>query len=100
MHWKRLDELDQELVLADPGPDLMFDDRVYKRGALALHALRTAVADDLFFTLLRSWVADHSGATVTTEDFLDAATRHTGVDVEALLGPWLFEQTLPPLPAG
>ena len=38
--------LPQDLVLADPGPDLMFDDRVYKRGALTLHALRRAVGDD------------------------------------------------------
>ena len=27
-------------LLGDPGPELMFDDRVYKRGALLLHALR------------------------------------------------------------
>ena len=59
-HWKRLADLDQDLLLADPGPDLMFDDRVYKRGALTLHALRTDVGDDAFFGLLRRWVADHA----------------------------------------
>ena len=52
-HWDRLDELDQDLVLADPGPELMFDDRVYKRGALTLHTLRLTVGDDAFFDLLR-----------------------------------------------
>ena len=31
----------QDLLLSDPGPRDMFDDRVYKRGALTLHALRT-----------------------------------------------------------
>ena len=98
VHWKRLDESDQDLFLADPGPDLMFDDRVYKRGALTLHALRTEVGDDAFFALLRRWVADHAGGSVTTDDFLDAATRHTGADVKALLGPWLFERPLPELP--
>ena len=30
----------QDLLLADPGPRDMFDDRVYKRGALTLHVLR------------------------------------------------------------
>ena len=98
VHWKRLDDLDQDLFLADPGPELMFDDRVYKRGALALHALRTEVGDDNFFALLRHWVADNAGGCVTTEDFLDTATRHTGADVKALLGPWLFERPLPELP--
>ena len=33
-HWKRLADLPQDLLLGDPGPDDMFDDRVYKRGAL------------------------------------------------------------------
>ena len=56
-------------MLADPGPELMFDDRVYKRGALTLHALRLTVGDDAFFSLLKDWVAEHSGGSVTTEDF-------------------------------
>ena len=59
----------QDLVLADPGPELMFDDRVYKRGALTLHALRVTVGDDAFFSLLKDWVAEHTGGSVTTEDF-------------------------------
>ena len=47
--------LPQDLVLGDPGPELMFDDRVYKRGALTLHALRLTVGDDAFFDALRAW---------------------------------------------
>ena len=54
-HHEKLADLDQDLVLADPGPELMFDDRVYKRGALTLHALRLTVGDDAFFALLRGW---------------------------------------------
>ena len=37
--WRKLDMGAQDLVIGDPGPEHMFDDRVYKRGALALHAL-------------------------------------------------------------
>ena len=40
-------------MLGDPGPDDMFDDRVYKRGALLLHALRLTVGDEAFFGMLR-----------------------------------------------
>ena len=40
------DELPQDLLLGDPGPDDMFDDRVYKRGALLLHTLRRTVGDE------------------------------------------------------
>lgn len=97
-HHARLAEKPQDLLLADPGPELMFDDRVYKRGACALHALRVAVGDEAFFGLLRSWVASHAGGSVTTEDFLEHAGAGTGVDVAALLRPWLREEALPPLP--
>ncbi len=38
----RLAGLAQDFVLADPGPETMFDDRVYKRGALTLHAAAPA----------------------------------------------------------
>ena len=33
----------------------MFDDRVYKRGALTLHVLRRTIGDENFFELLRDW---------------------------------------------
>ena len=98
-HWKRLSGLDQDLVLADPGPELMFDDRVYKRGALTLHVLRLEVGDHAFFDLLRGWVADHGGESVTTEGFLEFASASTGADVGVLLSPWLFEEELPDLPS-
>ena len=98
-HWDRLDDLDQDLVLADPGPDLMFDDRLYKRGALALHALRLTIGDEAFFDLLRAWVAEHLGSSVTTDAFLSYAAARTDADVRGILNPWLFEEELPPLPA-
>jgi aminopeptidase N len=96
--WDRLDGLEQDLLLADPGPDLMFDDRVYKRGALALHALRCTVGDDAFFGTLRAWVPANVGASVTTEDFLAFASDRTGHQVAGLLTPWLYERDLPALP--
>jgi aminopeptidase N len=98
-HREKLAGLDQDLVLADPGPELMFDDRVYKRGALTLHALRLTVGDDAFFAVLRGWVADHSGGSVTTEEFREHAAASTGADLDALFDAWLTEEKLPDLPA-
>jgi aminopeptidase N len=98
-HWDRLAELPQDLVLSDPGPELMFDDRIYKRGALALHALRGAVGDEAFFALLQAWVADHKDGSVTTEQFLEYAGDHTGADVSSVLRPWLDATALPPFPS-
>ncbi|MFW6866865.1 M1 family metallopeptidase [Nocardioides sp. CPCC 206347] len=97
-HHDKLADLDQDLLLADPGPALMFDDRVYKRGALTLHALRADVGDDAFFDVLRGWAAQQAGASVTTEEFLAFATDRTGRDVAALLEPWLYDTDLPPYP--
>ena len=65
-------DLPQDLLLGDPGPADMFDDRVYKRGALLLHALRLTVGDDAFFALLRAWVEQHTYGSVTTPMFVVA----------------------------
>jgi aminopeptidase N len=97
-HHELLAELDHDFALDDPGPEVMFDDRVYKRGALALHALRLTVGDARFFALLKDWVADHSGGSVTTEEFRSYAEQHTGVVLDDLFDEWLTAEALPDLP--
>jgi aminopeptidase N len=97
--WRRLSAAGQDLVIGDPGPELMFDDRVYKRGALALHALRLRCGDLAFFTLLQEWTRTHRHGSVSTAEFILMADRVAGLDSEALLHPWLFEEALPPLPS-
>ncbi|TWG01159.1 M1 family metallopeptidase [Kitasatospora viridis] len=87
--------LPQDLRLADPGRRLMFDDRVYERGGLAVYALRRALGDGAFGALLRDWTAARRGGVVTTADFLAHAQRY-GAVLE-LLEAWLFEPALPPL---
>ncbi|MFP5253780.1 MAG: M1 family metallopeptidase [Actinomycetes bacterium] len=97
-HRARLADLPQDLLLADPGPELMFDDRVYKRGALCLHALRCTVGDDVFFDLLRSWISEHRYGTVETVDFTSFVASRCGDDVDGLFAAWLHEVELPDLP--
>jgi aminopeptidase N len=97
-HHARLATLPQDLVLSDPGPDLMFDDRVYKRGALTLHALRLTIGDAPFFELLRTWTLTYRGATATTEDFVALAERVSGSPVAGLFRAWLDLPLLPELP--
>ncbi|MEO7351545.1 MAG: M1 family metallopeptidase, partial [Marmoricola sp.] len=98
-HWDRLDSLDQDLVLADPGPELMFDDRVYKRGALLLHALRLTLGDEEFFEVLKAWTGEHAHSTVSTEMFIAFVEEQTGTSVTELFEEWLSEEALPELPA-
>ncbi|MDQ0756880.1 M1 family metallopeptidase [Arthrobacter sp. B3I4] len=96
--WRTLHREGQDLLIGNPGPERMFDDRVYLRGALALHALRVRCSDAAFFALLRDWTASHRHGSVSTQDFVAAAGAATGTDTAALLYPWLYEEALPPLP--
>ena len=98
-HWKALAKGSSKHHLADPGPNHMFDDWVYKRGALLLHSLRLTIGDNTFFSLLREWVALHTHGSVNTRDFIDLAEEISAVDLSDLFSEWLDEPTLPPLPA-
>ncbi|MGK9148738.1 M1 family metallopeptidase [Plantibacter flavus] len=97
-HYEVLLSSPQDIVVGDPGPELMFDDRVYKRGAIALHAVRVLLGDAAFFDLLRDWVAAFRHASVSTEDFIRTADRHAPEPVEAVLDAWLFQEALPAFP--
>jgi aminopeptidase N len=98
-HHDRLRTLPQDIRIGEPGADLMFDDRVYKRGALALHAIRLTVGDERFFELLHAWTDRFRWSTATTADFAALADEVTGVALGALLQEWVQETALPRLPA-
>ncbi|MFI6791362.1 M1 family metallopeptidase [Nonomuraea sp. NPDC050383] len=93
---QRLAGLPQDFVLADPGVDLLFDDRVYKRGALTVHALRRTLGDGDFFAVLRAWTAARRYGNVSTRDFAEHVQRHTTRPVGPLLSAWLHDKPLPP----
>lgn len=98
VHWNLLDSQPQNLVLADPGPADMFDDRIYKRGALTLHALRRRIGDESFRRLLQAWTQQYQHGHVSTEDFLRLAAEITGESISPIVDPWLYEEKLPRLP--
>jgi aminopeptidase N len=96
--WRRLSALPQDLIVADPGAESMFDDRVYKRGALTLHAVRGELGDAVFFGLLRDWTDRYRHATVSTEQFVELAERHAGRPLAELFTAWLHRAELPAAP--
>jgi len=87
-----------DITVGDPGAALMFDDRVYKRGALTLHALRGTIGDESFFDLLRAWTSTFQYGVVTTDDFRALAATFSDKPLEKLFDSWLFETALPRLP--
>ncbi|SFB23245.1 Peptidase family M1 [Amycolatopsis marina] len=87
-----------DLRIADPGVAAMFDERVYKRGALTLHALRGRLGDEVFFALLREWTSRHRHGTVTTRQFVTLAEQSAGESLTGFFAGWLDEARLPEPP--
>ncbi|WP_405138074.1 M1 family metallopeptidase [Nocardia sp. NBC_01388] len=94
----RLAHQPQDILLGDPGPARMFDDRVYKRGALTLHALRLRLGDPKFFNLLREWTTRYRHSSVTTDEFMDLAGHYSAAPLRSLWDDWLHSLPLPQLP--
>ncbi|WP_396915712.1 M1 family metallopeptidase [Mycolicibacterium sp.] len=92
-----LRDLPQDLLLADPGPRDMFDDRVYKRGAMTLHVLRIWIGDDNFFALLQDWTTRYRHSTAFTDDFIGLAARYANESLRPLWHEWLYSKELPDL---
>ena len=73
----------------------MFDDRVYKRGALTLHALRAQLGSDNFFALLKDWTTRHRHGTAVTADFTGLAASYSDESLRPLWDAWLFSTAVP-----
>ncbi|WP_420175618.1 M1 family metallopeptidase [Luteococcus sp. OSA5] len=100
-HHEELRRKPQDLVLADPGMPDMFDDRVYKRGALTLHAVRASLGDERFFEMLRTWTTENAGGVVTTDQFVQHCLRFVpedGFELAGVLDAWLRSPEIPALP--
>jgi aminopeptidase N len=86
-----------DLKVADPGATRIFDERVYRRGALTLHALRRRIGDGRFFDLLHAWTDEHRHGTVTTDQFTALAQRYATEPLDDLFTAWLWRTRLPGL---
>ncbi|MEJ6018805.1 M1 family metallopeptidase [Corynebacterium sp. H113] len=104
LHYRDLADKPQDILIKDPGPDLMFDDRLYKRGALTIHALRLLLGDDAFFEFLHTWTTDNRHSIVDAVDFRSLANRvcrqHgvTTSHLDAIFHNWVNRTELPPFP--
>lgn len=96
-YYQKLASSRQDLLLADPGPRDMFDDRVYKRGAVTLHVLRRTIGDENFFDLLREWTTRYRHSTAVTDDFTGLAANYSDESLRPLWQAWLYSTALPDL---
>lgn len=86
-----------DLPPGDPGNGELFDRTVYRRGGMALQALREAIGDGAFFTVLGRWVAEHRYSTASTADFVALAEEVSGRSLADLFQRWLYDDVLPSL---
>jgi len=86
-----------DVVIGDPGVQLLFDNAVYVRGAMTLQVLRNQVGDQDFFRILRAWAAKKAGGNGTTRQFIALAERISGQQLDALFDLWLFTAGKPAL---
>ncbi|GLX06955.1 M1 family metallopeptidase [Microbispora sp. NBRC 16548] len=84
-----------QIVTADPGPEDMFGNVPYNRGAMTLHALRGKIGDAAFFTLIKDWATEHRYGNAGTADFIRAAEKVSGMDLKAFFDVWLFQKGKP-----
>ncbi len=85
-----------DVVIGDPGVDLLFDNAVYVRGVMTLQALRNEVGADAFFDILREWASSHSGGNGSTDEFIALAEDISGQQLDDLFDLWLFTPGKPP----
>jgi aminopeptidase N len=81
-----------------PPRDDLFNNGVYRRGGLTLHALRLRVGDKAFFTILRTYAERYRYGNASTADFIAVAEEIGGRDLGALFDGWLYAKQLPELP--
>jgi aminopeptidase N len=84
-----------DVVIGDPGPELLFDGAVYDRGAMTLHVLRREVGDADFFRIVRGWATRKAGGNGTTQEFIALAERISGKQLDKLFDVWLFTGSKP-----
>ncbi|MEU7713609.1 M1 family metallopeptidase [Micromonospora chalcea] len=81
-----------------PGVENLFSRSVYERGGMTVHALRVAVGDTAFFSVLRTWAAERKNGNATTADFVALAERVSGKKLAKVFDPWLYGTERPPTP--
>lgn len=82
---------------ATPTADNLYNDSIYFRAPLAIHALRLRLGDERFFDLLRTFYTRYRDSNASTADFIALTEEVSGEDLSAFFQAWLYDDKLPPL---
>lgn len=76
-------------------PAELFGDWSYDGGGVAVHAIRRALGDALFFPALADWVAANRDGSATTADLQAHLEAAAGRSLDALFAAWVHAERLP-----
>jgi aminopeptidase N len=85
-------------VPGNPGVARLFGEAVYQRGAMTVYALRRALGDAAFATLLTTWTSQYRDGNGTTAEMKALAEKLAGRNLDALFQAWLYGTTKPAHP--
>ncbi|MBI4393197.1 MAG: HEAT repeat domain-containing protein [Euryarchaeota archaeon] len=72
-------------------PEDMFDRHTYPKGAWALHMIRYALGDALFWKAINHYIKKNAGKNVETNDFKIAIEEATGRNLDWVFRQWLYK---------
>ena len=78
--------------------DDVYSSGVYVRGALAMHALRRKVGDEMFFSILKTYFKRYQNSHADSVQFEAVATEVSGQDLDAFFKAWLEDKLIPNMP--
>jgi aminopeptidase N len=79
-----------------PGtPKHLFGPSVYKRGGLALQALRMKIGTGSLLRILRDWAGEHRYSNATIPQFIALAEEVSGRQLTGFFNAWLYERGKP-----
>ena len=78
-----------------PGPEKLFSEPVYVRGAMALEALRQQVGDQAFRAILHEWASANAYGNVSIAQFIALSESISGQQLDGLFDTWLRQPGKP-----
>jgi len=79
--------------------DQMYSPGIYTRAALAMHALRLKVGDNLFIKIIRTYFIRFGGSNAGSDDFIAIAKEISGhKDLDTFFNNWLVAEMIPDIP--
>lgn len=68
----------------------------YKKGASIIHMIRHEINnDDLFFSSLKTYLAEYGDSVATGEDFKNSIKKSTGIDFDSFFDQWYYGKGYP-----